>query len=60
VPLLKIGAWALSNLCDGQPRKVLDMVMLGPLLGMVSHLCYDVLYCDVLYCVVLCSEEYSK
>jgi hypothetical protein len=35
-PLLKIGAWTISNLCDGQPRRLGDISLLAQLLGTVS------------------------
>lgn len=31
--LLKIGSWTLSNLCDGQPRPVLDVHTVVPALA---------------------------
>ena len=30
--ILRIGSWALNNLCDSQPRPVLDIVLLMPVL----------------------------
>eukprot|EP00602_Paraphysomonas_sp_CaronLab_P002860 CAMPEP_0185028398 /NCGR_PEP_ID=MMETSP1103-20130426/14054_1 /TAXON_ID=36769 /ORGANISM="Paraphysomonas bandaiensis, Strain Caron Lab Isolate" /LENGTH=1026 /DNA_ID=CAMNT_0027562797 /DNA_START=160 /DNA_END=3237 /DNA_ORIENTATION=- len=36
-PLMKIGAWALSNICDGQPRRLVDISNLAPLLATMLH-----------------------
>lgn len=36
-PLLKIGAWAISNLCDGQRRKLGEITYLAELLGTVRY-----------------------
>jgi len=56
ITLLKIGAWTLSNICDGQPRHLLDLTHLGPLLDkllqqtddeVLSHTCWALSHlCD--------------
>ena len=35
VSMQRIGSWAISNLCDGQPRPVMDVVSVIPLLALV-------------------------
>ncbi|CAN0362015.1 unnamed protein product, partial [Laminaria digitata] len=54
--LLKIGSWTLSNLCDGQPRPVLDVHTVVPALAkllqhgdseILSHTCWALSHlCD--------------
>lgn len=54
--MLKIGSWTLSNLCDGQPRPVLDVHAVIPALAkllqhtdseILSHTCWALSHlCD--------------
>lgn len=44
--LLKIGSWTLSNLCDGQPRPVLDVHTVIPALAkLLQHTDSEILRC---------------
>lgn len=53
--LLKIGSWTLSNLCDGQPRPVLDVHTVIPALSkLLQHTDSEILRCCggcVFYCL---------
>jgi hypothetical protein len=54
--LLRIGAWTLSNLCDGQPRPVFEICSILPTLAnllkmsdteVLSHVCWTLSHlCD--------------